>query len=87
MLYVSTITNNGKSHIADSVHSGPESRIITTVCGQAYPEYDLTASEDDSNVCARCSGKVELDPAPAPVVESTPDKAVEKEEVPSKSTK
>jgi hypothetical protein len=71
MLYIS-VSSDAKSHILSDITPAPEGRVVTTVCGLTHPESDFGYStEDDSNVCARCSGKVDLEPAV--VVESEPE--------------
>jgi hypothetical protein len=82
MLYIA-LNSDAKTHIASDVIAGPESRIVKTACGLVHPEGDFTFStEDDSNVCSRCSGKVDVeevvDTVPEPVVDSEPEAVEEK---------
>ena len=82
MLYIA-IHSDAKTHVVSDVKPGPESRIVITACGLSYPESDfLWNTEDDSNLCARCGGKVEaeeevVDTEPEVVVESKPEVKVE----------
>jgi hypothetical protein len=59
MLYIST-SPDAKSHILGTLSA---SREVTTVCGLTHPETDFKYNtESDENLCARCSGKVDLEP-------------------------
>jgi hypothetical protein len=96
VLYIA-LNSEAKTHILAGVDPGENGRDVTTVCGLVHPESDFRyATEDDSNVCSRCSGKVDVPEAPeaeevvvdlypAPVVESAvPSPALTTKSAPSK---
>lgn len=77
MLYIG-LSSDAKTHILAGVAAAPDSRLVTTVCGLTHPEYDFVyATEDDSNVCSRCSGKVDVPEAPPAPLDPTPEGVVE----------
>jgi hypothetical protein len=52
-------TDNGRvGHIAGSIFDGSEGRVITTLCGKSYPEYELHV-DDTLDACAACDKKLD----------------------------
>lgn len=83
MLYIA-LNSDSKTHVVSTVVPGPESRVVTTVCGLTHPESDfLYSTEDDSNLCSRCDSKVEIEEVPVeePVDTVTPTVVESDEEV------
>lgn len=50
-------TDSGRvGHIAGNIVSGPEGRIVTTVCGKTHPETDFHV-DDTLDACGACDKK------------------------------
>lgn len=80
MLYIA-LNSEAKTHVLSDVRPGPDSRIVTTACGLVHPEPDfLYSTEDDSDLCAKCGGKVEEVADEVTPVDTTPEVVVESDE-------